>query len=108
MQIPPILEKYKMPAIAASMILASIIFAVVFFLRAISSEQDGPKASLLPKTFTAVNDLINKDKVSLKDTSFMTSYFMQNAKDYTTYVPVSTSRGRDNPFVPYDSPGSSR
>ena len=63
---------------------------------------------LLPKNFVMISDAINKEKLSLKDKSFLDSYFIKNAKDYTTYVSTSTSRGRDNPFAPYDFTRSSR
>jgi hypothetical protein len=110
MQIPPFVEKYK-----ALLSIAGVILVVVAIFGYTAFKVFGPlpdsavsSSSLLPKSFTATSDLINKEQISLKDKSFMESYFVKNAKDYTTYVPASESRGRDNPFVPYDSPGSSR
>lgn len=55
-----------------------------------------------------ISDALNRDNLSLKDKSFLDTYFTKHAKDFTTVAPSSTSRGRDNPFAPYDSSRSSR
>ena len=109
MQIPPLLEKNK---IIISGIIGAIVFIgigyylVTMFLNSDinASTVDATKTSgtgLLPKNFMTISDAINKDKLSLKDKTFLDSYFMKHAVDYTTYVSTSTSRGRLNPFVPY-------
>lgn len=116
MQIPPFLEKNKI-------IISGVIGALIFiglgywFIFVFLSGESGVTTTnvnaasatkLLPRNLILLSDTINKDKVSLKDKSFMESYFIKNAIDYTTFAPTSTSRGRYNPFLPYDSTGSSR
>ena len=116
MQIPPFLEKNK---IIISGVIGALIFIGLgywFVFVFLSSESTvtttnvsaASATKLLPKNLILLSDTINKDKITLKDKSFMDSYFIKNAIDYTTYVPTSTSRGRYNPFLPYDSTGSSR
>jgi hypothetical protein len=116
MQIPSFLEKNK---IIISGVVGAIVFIGIgywFIFVFLNSEKGATTATidttaaakLLPKNMVQLSDALNKDKVSLSDKSFLESYFVTHAKDYTTYVPTSTSRGRYNPFAPYDSTGSSR
>ncbi len=45
-----------------------------------------------------------KDKVDLKDSSFLHSAFYDQLVDYSEIIEMSPKRGRDNPFVPYVAP----
>ena len=116
MQVPPFLEKNK---IMISGVIGAIIFIglgywfIFIFLKSeatatTTNVQVDSAKKLLPKNFIFLSEAINKDKISLKDKGFLDSYFVKNAKDYTTSVPTSTSRGRYNPFAPYDFTGPAR
>ena len=114
MQIPPFLEKNK---IIISGIIGALVFIVagywfifIFLNSDASATTTTPDAGtgLLPKNLLIVSDALNKEKLSLKDKSFLDSYFIKHAKDFTTVAPTSTTRGRDNPFAPYDFTRSSR
>ncbi len=114
MQVPPFLEKNK---ILVSAILGALIFIALgywFIYKVVLSDsamttitpEDGSK--LLPKKLLLISNILEKENIDLTDRSFADTYFIKHSKDFTTYVSTSTSRGRDNPFVPYDFTRSSR
>lgn len=114
MQVPPFLEKNK---ILVSAVIGALIFIglgywfIFVFLKSdagVTTTSPSTGTSLLPKNFVMISNALNKDKLSLKDKSFLDSYFIKHAKDFTTVAPTSTVRGRENPFAPYDFTRSSR
>ena len=71
-----------------------------------SSSSSGVDTSLLDKKIVAFLDV--KDKINLKDSTFLKSAFYSSLEDYSETIPMTTARGRDNPFIPYVAPGSIR
>jgi len=117
MQITEFLQKNKIivsGAVGAILVIAVGYWLVFVFLKSeeltttTSVSTTASATRLLPKNFITVSDLIYKDKIDLKNKDFLQSLFLKNAKDFSQVVPTSTSRGRDNPFLPYDYTGSTR
>lgn len=114
MQLPPFVEQNKTLVIGGIAGLIAMLIAGYFVYSFMQSNNapvtvDASVAkAFLPANLKKFDDTTKKDKLDLKNTAFKESEFVKRAKDYSTTVPTSTVRGRDNPFLPYDFTGSSR
>lgn len=99
--------------------LVSLVLLGGFLYLAYMLFLDGPKpnpiptvgtintAALGPKAQKAASALVNaSDKILLKDSdlAFTKSYLYMSFTDIPDSVPLSDSRGRPDPFVPYVAP----
>ena len=56
---------------------------------------------LLGKNLVTFLKLINQDKVSFRDVNLPNAQLVSELQDFSEVIASTTSRGRDNPFVPY-------
>lgn len=113
MNLPPFLEDHK--ALASS-IIGMILFGALGFYVIYLSKTDttavttdvSSSQALFSQEFVLFLQAVNKQNLSLKDTSFNDSYLVRNARNFTQEINPSLSRGRIDPFVPYAATGYSR
>ena len=113
MQLPPIIEQHKtlLGGVFGAIVLGGLGFWLISILKSdtvTATTQVNPNKTLLGPNAILFIQAVTKDKISLKDTSFMDTYLIKHSEDFTQKVSTSTSRGRMDPFSPYDSSRSSR
>jgi hypothetical protein len=103
------ISSQKNQIILAVVVLLALGGGYFFFMStsssAVTGEQPVDQSLLVNKVVTFLN---TKDRIDLKDSSFLKSVYYSQLVDYSETIPMSTKRGRDNPFIPYVAPGSIR
>lgn len=63
---------------------------------------------LLGQNFVLFLKVINQDRISFQDTTFMQSELIMKLRDFSEVIGENETRGRVDPFVPYASSRSVR
>ncbi len=82
-----------------------------FFFSSFITTGDGSSNKEINKGLLSKNVLsfINsKGTIDLKDSAFVKSVLYSELQDYSENITMSSTRGRDNPFIPYVAPRSIR
>ncbi len=58
---------------------------------------------LLGQNFVLFLKVVNQDRISFRDISFMDSALVSQLRDFSEVIDPTESRGRLDPFVPYAS-----
>lgn len=62
-----------------------------------------PNEQLLGQNFVMFLKVVNKDRISFKDVSFLDSDLVKQLRNFSETISINDSRGRVDPFVPYAS-----
>lgn len=58
---------------------------------------------LLGQNFVMFLKVVNQDRISFRDVGFLDSSLVQQLRDFSEVIGINESRGRADPFSPYDS-----
>jgi hypothetical protein len=73
-----------------------------------STTQTQFNEQLLGQNFVMFLKVVNQDKISFRDISFMNTPLVQQLRDFSETINPTETRGRLDPFVPYASSRSIR
>lgn len=98
----------KKTIIIEAAILIAFLAGIYYVYTSFSEEsatvsQTSINEQLLGQNFTLFLKVINQDKVSFNNTSFMKSSLVEQLRDFSEVIGENATRGRADPFAPYAS-----
>jgi hypothetical protein len=111
MQLPTIFSEKK--SIIIEVIILCVFLGGMYYVYTSFTEQDPTTTSaineqLLGQNFTIFLKAVTKEQFALDKTAFLNSELVNQLQDFSETISPNTSRGRLDPFRPYDSSRSIR
>jgi LPS O-antigen subunit length determinant protein (WzzB/FepE family) len=98
----------KKTILIEAVVLILFLFGMYYLYTSFSEESATVTPSaineqLLGQNFILFLKVINQDRISFRDTSFMNSELVKQLRDFSEEIGMNDTRGRVDPFVPYAS-----
>lgn len=111
MQVPPILSEKKSILIETAIL--CVFLGGMYYAYTLFSEQDpvttpAINQQLLGQNFTLFLKATSEEQFALNKTAFLNTELVRRLKDFSETISPNDTRGRLEPFLPYDSSRSLR